>query len=76
MAYAGTANLIEKISVSIDWALTSAYVGGVSVYALPLKDMNNDGTATVEETDAFYTQNLDSNKISSAEAPDLHQTEF
>ena len=71
VAYAGTANLIDKISVSIDWALTSAYVGGISIYALPLKDTNNDGNATAEETDAFYTRNLDSNKISSAETPDL-----
>lgn len=46
VAYAGTANLIDKISVSIDWALTSAYVGGISIYALPLKDTNNDGDAT------------------------------
>lgn len=71
VAYAGTANLIEKISVSIDWALTSSYVGGVSIYALPLKDTNGDGNATAEETDAFYTRNLDGNKISSAETPDL-----
>ena len=71
VAYAGTANLIDKISVSIDWALTSAYVGGISIYALPLKDTNNDGDATAEETDAFYTRSLDSNKISSAETPDL-----
>lgn len=69
--YAGTANLPDKINVSIEWALTNAYTADVSVYAMPLVDTDNDGTATIEETDEFYMQSLDGNKISSADAPNL-----
>ena len=67
IAYAGTANLTEYIDVTIDWALLSSYNADVYVYAMPLVD----GTTTA--TDAYYTKNLDSNKISSVDAPDMTQ---
>ena len=64
IAYAGTATLPEFVDISVEWALINTYTADVMVYAMPLK-----GTAA--ETDTYYTQNLNDQKISGENAPDL-----
>ncbi|MBR0089245.1 MAG: hypothetical protein IJP94_05315, partial [Clostridia bacterium] len=68
VVYAGVADLAGDMTVTLGWGLASGYKVDASVYAMPLLDTDSDGTATAEETDAYYAALSDKPSFTDASA--------
>ena len=56
IVYAGIAQIAgDDVTVKTSWGLDSSYKVDLKVYAMPLLDDDEDGTATADETDAYYS---------------------